>query len=88
MLRANTADGEALRAAFEASEAGIPNLTDLSIDPADLDAAEVIFSRLSAYCGHKASAMRYRLAGDIEAALSHERCADAQYRKLPDWARW
>lgn len=67
---------------------GAPNLDGLSIDPADLEAAEKVFALLSAYAGHTASAMRFRLSGDVEAALAFERCAESVYRKLPKWAKW
>lgn len=79
--------GSALRDAFAACE-GIPNLDGLSVSPLDYQDAEIIFARLAAYCGHMKDAMRKRLAGDVEAALASERCADAQYQQLPGWARW
>jgi hypothetical protein len=64
----------------------VPNLDGM--DAADLADAETVFNRLAAVAGYKALAMRHRAAGDIEAARSHEACAEAQYRKLPQWAKW
>ena len=66
----------------------VPNLDGFSVDWEDLAALEVLFNRLAAYAGYRAMAMRLRGQGDVEAALSHERCADEQYRKLPSWAKW
>lgn len=66
----------------------IPNLDCFTDSVTSVFAAEMIFARLAAYCGHKKDAMRMREAGDIEAALASERCADNQYQQLPGWVRW
>lgn len=64
----------------------VPNLDAMEAD--ELIALEKVFYRLGAVAGYMALARRARLAGDIEQAQGYDRCADAQYRKLPDWARW
>lgn len=64
----------------------VPNLDGL--DVADLRRLEAVFGLLACYAGHKADGGSYRLAGDIEAALAAERCAESAFRKLPTWARW
>ena len=32
--------------------------------------------------------MDLRTQGDIDAALHYERAAEANYKRLPEWARW
>lgn len=64
------------------------NLDALSIDPKDLHLASSVLGRWAAYADHKARAMELRAAGDLEAALSFERSCAAQYKQLPDWAKW
>jgi len=64
------------------------NLDSLSTDARELEEASAVFSRLACYADHKARAMRLRGAGDIPAAQSFERAAQAQYDKLPGWAKW
>ncbi len=64
----------------------VPNFDAMT--EAELRAAETVLNRLAAYAGYKALAMGIRTRGDIEAAQSYERCADAQYAKLPQWAKW
>ena len=66
----------------------VPNLDGLSINPADLYTAASVFGQLAAYAGHKADAMKHRMAGDIECATAHEKNCDRIYRQLPEWARW
>jgi hypothetical protein len=65
-----------------------PNLDGLSIDPADLDRAADVFRLLASYAQAKAQAMRLRLAGDVNQAVAMERYCDAEYKRLPEWARW
>jgi hypothetical protein len=74
--------------ALQAAGCEVPNLDGLSTDPGDLFAAALVFGRLAAYADHKGRAMELRAAGDIPAALSFERAAEAQYAKLPSWAKW
>jgi hypothetical protein len=64
----------------------VPNLDDQDAD--DLAELETTFNRLAAYSGYMAIAKRLRAKGDIECALSYEKCADRQYRLLPAWAKW
>ncbi len=64
----------------------VPNLD--GYDPSDLEEFSRVYSLLASYADHKAKAMTHRVNGDIEAALSFERCCDATYRHLPQWARW
>jgi hypothetical protein len=66
----------------------VPNLDCLSADPGDLLHAAAVLSLLAAYAEHTGRAMELRAAGDVDAALSFERCAQASYRRLPQWARW
>lgn len=66
----------------------VPNLDDLSIDPADLHKAAEMFGRLAAYADMKARAMELRTQGDVEAALCFERNCETTYKRLPAWARW
>ena len=47
-----------------------------------------VCSLYASYAESRARAQELRLAGDIEAALAFERCCDATYRKLPEWAKW
>lgn len=61
---------------------------DAITDDGELAQLENTFGRLAAYVGHKRQAVKYRLAGDIECALSHERVMDDHYKQLPEWARW
>jgi hypothetical protein len=65
----------------------VPNLDAIEDDGA-LAELDNVFSRLAAYCEHKRQARKYRLAGDIECALSHERICDDHYKRLPEWAKW
>ncbi len=64
----------------------IPNLDGMSED--EVRQCERVFGLLAAYASHKANAMKWRAAGDIEVAIGHERAADTMYRRLPEWARW
>jgi hypothetical protein len=66
----------------------VPNLDDLSIDPADYDRAAQVFDALARYASLKASAMRTRLAGRINPALRMEERLEEIYASLPEWARW
>jgi hypothetical protein len=66
----------------------VPNLDALSVDSADYDLAADVLGQLAAYAHAKARAMRLRVQGDVEAALSWEKHQEALYRKLPQWARW
>jgi hypothetical protein len=66
----------------------VPNLDDMSIDPADYNAAAAVLGQLACYAGAKGHAMRLRLKGDIEAALSWERMLEGMYARLPQWAKW
>ena len=66
----------------------VPNLDCLSNDPGDLLQAAAVYSLLAAYAEHKGRAMELRAMGDIEAALSFERRADASFKRLPEWAKW
>ena len=43
---------------------------------------------LANYAGNKATAMRCRLYGDIQAATMYEGIADRIYEELPPFARW
>lgn len=69
---------------------------DLGHEPVNLDglgedelvALENVYGRLAAYCGAKRQAQKYRLCGDIECALSYERCCENHHRLLPAWAKW
>ena len=65
-----------------------PNLDCLSIDPDDLREAANVLHALAQYARRKAEAMEHRLAGNVNVALILEAQLDAQYRKLPEWARW
>lgn len=64
------------------------NLDALSIDPADLDNAAIVFDKLRQYASNKATAMRYRMAGEIGPAMHRERLCERIYNELPEWARW
>jgi hypothetical protein len=66
----------------------VPNLDCLSIDPGDLLQAAAVFSLLASYAEHTGRAMELRLQGDIDAALSFEKAAQASYKRLPAWAKW
>jgi hypothetical protein len=65
-----------------------PNLDGMSIDPGDYTTAARIFDLYAKYCTHKARAMAFRKAGEINKALLQERLAEAIYDLLPDSARW
>lgn len=43
---------------------------------------------LAAYACNKATAMRCREYGDVQAALVYELICDGIYKRLPQWARW
>ncbi len=64
------------------------NMDDFSVDPADLAHLSRVYGLYAAYAEHKANAMRYRFAGDMEAAEAHEKCCEGVYKRLPQWARW
>jgi hypothetical protein len=66
----------------------LPNLDGLSTDPADLEIASRVFGLFAAYADALARAKELRAKGDVEAALSFERSADATYKRMPLWARW
>lgn len=57
-------------------------------DEEDTREASRVLSLLSSYANNRAQAMKMRAAGDIQAAQSWERAADATYQRLPQWARW
>ena len=61
---------------------------DADGDSAELVALENVYGRLAAYIEHKRQAMKYRIHGDIECALSYERAMEEHYKRLPAWARW
>lgn len=81
MTDMNRTDAETL------ADVCIPNLDGFAT-AGELRTLATIYSLLAAYADHKASAMELRAKGDIEAALAFERCCEASYRKLPEWARW
>ncbi len=64
----------------------VPNLD--AMEAKELEALEKVFNRLGAVAGYMALARRSRRAGDTEQAQGYERCAEAQYQKLPHWAKW
>lgn len=66
----------------------VPNLDGLTDDPAELLELSSVLGILACYADYKARAIRHRKGGDVEAALSFERAADFQYKRLPEWARW
>jgi hypothetical protein len=72
---------------YEQEPMNVPNLDSVT-DDGELAELENTFGRLAAYVGHKRQAIKYRLCGDIEAALSYERACDEHYKRLPFWARW
>jgi hypothetical protein len=80
-------DGEALAEA-------IPNLDGFllpkQVERAELELACVIVAlqRLINYCRDKHSAMECRLEGNLDRAGHFEAMADANYKTLPDWAKW
>lgn len=61
---------------------------DADGDSVELVALENVYGRLAAYIAAKRQAQKYRVSGDLEAALSFERCCEAHYARLPDWAKW
>lgn len=66
----------------------VPNLDDFSMDPADHDAACMLFDSLASYSRHKARAMRHRLKGEMGAARTQEEICEGVYKRLPEWAKW
>jgi len=66
----------------------VPNLDDLSVDPAELREAAVVLEKLARYARKKATAMETRMAGNIPAAMVHEVLLERIYKDLPEWARW
>lgn len=79
---------------YEALEKAMPNL-DCFVDPSQAEEAaremgEVLcgLNKLQRYATHKAQAMKFRLAGDINTALLFEKRCDTIHKELPVWARW
>lgn len=66
----------------------VPNLDGLDTRSEAYRAASEVYARMAAYCILKAKAMEFRLAGDIDAALSYERSMEKAYQAFPDWAQW
>lgn len=69
----------------------VPNLDDMTVDPADLEQASEVLALLASYARIKAGAMKCRLsanADDNALAGDLERTLNVMYKRLPEWARW
>lgn len=66
----------------------VPNLDDISHDPADLLEACKVLRILAQYCEHRAFALQDRLLGRINVARNYERINEERYNSLPEWAKW
>ncbi len=64
----------------------VPNLDGLNDD--ELREVDRTYTALAIITDAMIRARALRLKGDIDAALSFERFADARIKKLPQWARW
>lgn len=67
---------------------GMPNLDNMSNDPADVSQVADTFCVLGSYLQHKAKAMYYREEGRIDLALKMESRCESLYAGLPQWAKW
>lgn len=56
--------------------------------PDDPKGARKVACQLGHYASNKATAMRCRERGDIQAAQVYERICEGIYSALPMWARW
>jgi len=54
----------------------------------ELEQDERTLRELSSYAANKLSAMRARLAGDIDQAMGHETICDRIYGRLPEGVKW
>lgn len=61
---------------------------DTETDPDKLAEAGNVFAILAAYLGHRASMIRYRQAGDTQAAEACKNAAESAYNRLPAKSRW
>ena len=82
MTLAAMADGGLLGAVYE------PCNLDGFGERAELLMLARVYGYLACYAEDKAKAMDLRTQGDIDAALHYERAAEANYKRLPEWARW
>lgn len=58
------------------------------LTPQDLIEVAQLYRTLNAYAEHKLAAMGNRSLGNIKAAIQYERFCEANYAKLPAWAKW
>jgi hypothetical protein len=66
----------------------VPNLDDLSVNPADYRELETTFNLLASYCSLKARSIDLRTDGNMVEATRYEKAMDRLYQKLPSWAKW
>ena len=68
-------------------ELNVPNIDGIE-DDSELAELERALCNLATYVNNKRAALSLRIAGNIPAALAHERKCDQVYKKLPETARW